>query len=79
MGQLRLLLIPLVIVAFNATFMLIMRTILLAVPKTEPPTTPFVALGIATAILVTAVYLSRRSPKVETVSEEHDEPHGQHG
>jgi hypothetical protein len=73
MEQLRLLLIPLVIIAFNAVFMLIMRTILLGVSKTWAP---FVALAIASSILVIAVYLARRSPAVETVAEEHGEHHG---
>ena len=57
MGELRFLAVPLVIIAFNATFMFIMRTILLSFSK---EVTPFIALLIAASILVGAAALSRR-------------------
>lgn len=60
MAQLRFLLVPFAIILFNVTFIFIMRTILLAVPKTQAP---FFALAIATVVLGGAAYLARREPE----------------
>jgi len=60
MGQLRFVAVPLVIIAFNAVFMLVMRTILLSFDK---EITPFIALAIAATFLAGASYLSRRGPQ----------------
>ena len=69
MTQLRFLVVPIAIVAFNALFMLIMRTILLSASKAVAP---FIALLIAAAILGGATYLSRTSPNPPGG----DAPHG---
>jgi hypothetical protein len=72
MGQLRYLLIPLVIIAFNVTFMFIMQAVLHGAGHTYAP---YVALFIATAILGVGAYLARRSPPIETVPQERIEHH----
>ncbi len=72
MGQLRLLLIPLVIIAFNLVFMFIMQAMLHGAGHTYAP---FVALFVSTAILGVGAYLARRSPPPETVPHERLEHH----
>ena len=72
MAQLRFLVVPIAIIAFNAAFMLIMRTILLSASKTVAP---FIALLIAMAILGGATYLSRTSPNPPAAPPPGDAPH----
>ncbi len=67
MDQIRLLLIPLGIIAFNVIFMLIMREILFA---STHAFAHWVALVISSAILGGAAYLARGGGDVETVREE---------
>jgi len=66
MNQLRFLLVPLAIIAFNATFMLIMRTVLLGITYSGIADAKlyaaFTALIIASVILIGAASLSRRGP-----------------
>lgn len=72
MGQLRLLLIPLAIIAFNVVFIFIMQAVLHGAGRDYAP---YVALIIATAILGTGAYLARRSPPIETVPHDRVEHH----
>jgi hypothetical protein len=72
MTQLRFLVVPIAIIAFNAAFMLIMRTILLSASKSVAP---FIALLIASCILGGATYLSRTSPNPPSTSPGGDATH----
>ncbi len=72
MGQLRLLLIPLAIIAFNVTFMFIMQAVLHGAGHTYAP---YVALAIASVILGVGAYLARGAPPIETVPHDTVEHH----
>jgi hypothetical protein len=78
MGQLRFLLVPLAIIAFNFLFMGTMRTVLITITYSGIADAKlyaaFVALVVATVILVGAAYLSRRGPSSPRAME-HSEHH----